>query len=117
MSMYFCSRKPALRRSIEPSQFTSWAFTENLRRLGLVASMGTPGDCYDNAPMESFWGSMQIELLNRQKWRTHLELAIAIADYIENFYNPSRRHSSLSYLTPNEFEGLHPTPVQPASLS
>jgi transposase InsO family protein len=60
---------------------------------------------------------MQIELLNRQKWRTHLELAIAIADYIENFYNPSRRHSSLSYLTSNEFEGLHPTPVQPASLS
>jgi transposase InsO family protein len=106
-----------LLRSIEPSQFTSWAFTENLRRLGLVASMGTPGDCYDNAPMESFWGSMQIELLNRQKWRTHLELAIAIADYIENFYNPSRRHSSLGYLTPNEFEGLHSTPVQPASLS
>jgi putative transposase len=103
--------------SDQGAQFTSWAFTENLRRLGLVASMGTPGDCYDNAPMESFWGSMQIELLNRQKWRTHLELAIAIADYIENFYNPSRRHSSIGYLTPNEFEDLHSTPVPPASLS
>ena len=67
--------------------------------------------------MESFWGSMQIELLNRQKWRTHLELAIAIADYIENFYNPSRRHSPIGYFTPNEFEDLHSAPVQPASLS
>jgi putative transposase len=72
------------------SQFTSWAFTENVRRLGLISSMGTVGDCYDNAPMESFWGSMQIELLNRQKWRTNLELAIAMADYIEHFYNCDR---------------------------
>jgi transposase InsO family protein len=48
-----------------------------------------------NAPMESFWGSMQSELLNRQKWRTKLELALAMADYIEHFYNCDRRHSSL----------------------
>lgn len=89
------------------SQFTSWAFTENVRRLGLTSSMGTVGDCYDNAPMESFWGSMQIELLNRQRWRTNLELAVAIADYIEHFYNPTRRHSALGYLTPNEFDDLH----------
>ena len=75
------------------------------------------GDCYDNAPTESFWGSMQIELLNRQKWRTKLELAIAIADYIEHFYNPARRHSSLGYLTPNEFDKLHSTPIHRASLS
>jgi len=90
-------------------------FTENVRRLGLVSSMGTVGDCYDNAPMESFWGSMQIELLNRQKWKTKIELSIAIADYIENFYNPIRRHSSIDYLTPNEFEDLHLT--QPAATS
>ena len=89
------------------SQFTSWAFTENVRRLGLVSSMGTAGDCFDNAPMESFWGSMQIELLNRQRWRTNLELAIAIADYIEHFYNSTRRHSALDYMTPNEFDDLH----------
>ncbi|HXW79061.1 MAG TPA: IS3 family transposase [Acidimicrobiales bacterium] len=60
-----------------------------------------------NAPMESFWGSMQVELLDRQRWRTNLELAVAIADYIENFYNPSRRHSALNYLTPDEYEELH----------
>ncbi len=94
------------------TQFTSWSFTENVRRLGLVGSMGTAGDCYDNAPMESFWGSMQIELLNRKRWRTNLELALAIADYIENFYNPTRRHSSLGYLTPTEFEDLHSPQTQ-----
>jgi putative transposase len=94
------------------SQFTSWPFTENVRRLGLLGSMGTAGDCYDNAPMESFWGSMQIELLDRQPWRTNLELAVAIADYIEPFYNPTRRHSALGYLTPNEFEALHSTEPQ-----
>lgn len=91
------------------SQFTSWAFTENIRRYGLLGSMGTVGDCYDNAPMESFWGSMQIELLNRQRWITIVELSVAMADYIENFYNRERRHSSLNYLTPNEFEDLHLT--------
>ena len=95
------------------SQFTSWAFTENVRRLGLIASMGTVGDCYDNAPMESLWGSMQIELFNRQRWRTNIELAVAIADYIEHFYNSARRHSALGYLTPNEFEDLHS--AQPAA--
>ena len=58
------------------------------------------------APIESFWGSMQIELLNRKKWMTYVELATAMADYIVNFYNPFRRHSSLKYLTPDEFEAL-----------
>ena len=93
------------------SQFTSWAFTENVRRLGLVGSMGTVGDCYDDAPMESFWGSMQIELLNRQSWHTKVELAAAISEYIQ-FYNSARRHSSLNYLTPDEFEVLHSTQSQ-----
>ena len=84
--------------------------------MGLIGSMGTVGDCYDNAPMESFWGSMQVELLNRQRWRTNLQLAVAMADYIENFYNPTRRHSALGYLTPNEFEDLH-SPQPQATLS
>jgi putative transposase len=99
------------------SQFTSWAFTENVRRLGLISSMGTVGDCFDNAPMESFWGSMQIELLNRQHWRTNLQLAAGIADYIENFYNVARRHSTLNYLTPTEFEDLHSADIHQAELS
>jgi putative transposase len=94
------------------TQFTSWGFTENVRNYGLMGSMGTIGDCYDNAPMESFWGSMQIELLNRQKWRTKIELSIAMADYIVHFYNDERRHSSIDYLTPTEFEDLQLTQTQ-----
>jgi transposase InsO family protein len=89
------------------SQFTSWAFSENVRRLGLVSSMGTVGDAYDNAPMESFWGTVQIELLNRQRWRSTVELSVALVDFFENFYNATRRHSSLGYLTPNEFSDLY----------
>ncbi len=57
---------------------------------------------------------MQVELLNRKRWRTNVELAIAITDYIEHFYNSARRHSSLGYLTPDEFEALHSNKTQAA---
>lgn len=56
--------------------------------------------------MESFWGTMQIELLNRKAWTMKIELSLAMADLIVNFYSQERRHSSLDYLTPNEFEEL-----------
>jgi transposase InsO family protein len=105
-----------LRRLAESTQFTSWSFTQNLKHHELLGSMGTIGDCFDNSPMESFWGSMQIELLNRKKWMTYVELATAMADYIVNFYNPLRRHSSLSYLTPDEFEALSSGPNQARTL-
>jgi putative transposase len=59
---------------------------------------------------------MQVALLNRKRWRTNVELAIAMADYIEYFYNSARRHSSLCYLTPDEFEAPHSTQTQ-ATLS
>jgi transposase InsO family protein len=97
--------KDTVLHSDQGSNFTSWSFTQNLKHHKLLGSMGTVGDCFD-APMESFWGSMQIELLNRKKWMTYVELASAIADYIVNFYNPMRRHSSLGYLTPEEFEAV-----------
>jgi putative transposase len=86
------------------TQFTSWVFTEQIRSAGLMPSFGTVGDGLDNAMMESFWGSMQIELLNRQRWKTRVELANAMFDYIEIFYNRQRRHSGLGYRTPIEFE-------------
>jgi len=60
---------------------------------------------------------MQIDLLNRQRWRTKMDLALAMAEYIEDFYNPARRHSSLGYLTPNEFEDVHSNPSMQATLS
>jgi len=85
-------------------QFTSWAFTNKIRASGLMPSFGRVGDCYDNSMMESFWSSMQIELLNRKKWRTRVDLANAIFEYIEIFYNRTRRHSQLAYATPIEHE-------------
>jgi len=88
-------------------QFTAWAFTTNLRTSGLRLSMGTVGDCYDNALIESFWGRMQTELFNTRTWSTVEQLSVAIADYIENFHNTRRRHSALDMLTPTEFETLN----------
>jgi transposase InsO family protein len=86
------------------TQFTAWAFTERARQSGLVPSMGSIGDCYDNAMIEAFWSRMQVELLNTRRWKTRVELANAIFEYIEIFHNRRRRHSSLGMLTPIEFE-------------
>jgi transposase InsO family protein len=71
--------------------------------------MGSIGDCYDNAVIESFWGRMQTELLNRQRWRTCIELANAIFEDLEIFHNRRRRHSALVMRTPIEYETPHPT--------
>ena len=85
-------------------QFTSWAFSQRVRENGLAPSMGAVGSAYDNSMMESFWGRMQVELLNRHKWKTRIELATAIHDYIELWHNTRRRHSALGMLTPTEIE-------------
>ena len=71
---------------------------------GLVPSMGSVGDCYDNAVIESLWGRMQTELLNRRRWRTRIELANAIFEYLEILHNRQRHHSALGMLSPVEFE-------------
>jgi len=96
-----------LLRLVESGQFTSWAFTRRALDSGLLASMGSVGDCYDNAMIESFWSRMQVELLNRKRWNTRVELATAIFEYLEIFHNRQRRHSSLGMLTPIEFEARH----------
>jgi transposase InsO family protein len=69
--------------------------------------MGSIGDCYDNAVIESLWGRVQVELLNRRRWRTRLELATALFEYLEIFHNRRRRHSTLGMRTPIEYERLH----------
>ena len=76
-------------------QFTSWALTDRAKRSRLVPSMGSIGDD-DNAVIESFWGRIQTELLNRKRWKTRIELANAIFDYLEIFHNRQRRHSALA---------------------
>ena len=85
-------------------QFTSWAFSQKVRDVGIAPSMGAVGSAYDNAMVEAFWGRMQVELLNRHRWKTRIELATAIHDYIEQFHNTRRRHSALGMRTPAEAE-------------
>jgi putative transposase len=89
------------------TQYTSWAFGQRLRAAGLLPSMGTIGDCYDNSMMESFWGTLQLEVLDTRIWETRDELANAIFEWIECWYNTERRHSSLRMLRPVEFEALY----------
>jgi transposase InsO family protein len=95
--------------SDQGSQFTSWAFTRRALDSGLMPSMGAVGSCFDNAMIESFWSRMQVELLDRKRWRTRVELANAIFEYLEIFHNRQRRHSALGMLTPVEFETRHKT--------
>lgn len=107
LDMAIRNRRPAAGGIVHAdhgTHFTSWVFGEKIRPSGLLPSFGSIGDGLDNAMMESFWSSMQIELLDRQKWKTRVELAIAIFDYIEIFHNRQRRHSALDYRTPIEYE-------------
>jgi transposase InsO family protein len=96
--------KSTVIHSDQGTQFTSWAFTRRAIDSGLLPSMGSVGDCFDNALMEAFWSRMQVELLDRKRWSTRVELANAIFEYLEIFHNRQRRHSSLGMLTPVEFE-------------
>lgn len=96
-------------------QFTSWAFSERIRDAGIAPSMGSVGSAFDNAMMESFWARMQVELFNRRKWKTRIELASGIHDYIELWHNTHRRHSALGILIPFEIEAAW-TAVENGSL-
>ena len=100
-------RQSTILHSDHGSQFTSWAFGRRLVDAGIVPSMGSIGDCYDNSLVESFWGTMQLELLDSKIWRTRTELATAIFEWIECWYNPLRRHSSIGMLSPADYEAAH----------
>lgn len=93
-----------LRRPIEFAQYTSLRFGRRLREAGIAASMGSRGDCFDNAPAESFWATLQTELLDKQVYLTRVAARMAIFDFIEAFYNRQRRHSALGNHSPEEFE-------------
>jgi putative transposase len=97
----------AVHHSDQGSQYTSFAFTRRLAAEGLVASMGTIGDALDNAMCESLIGTMKIEKLNRQPWRSVEDVRAAVVEWIETWYNRRRRHSSLGYLSPLEYESQH----------
>src|SRR5690606_2809199 len=86
------------------AQYTSWVFGHRLRQAGLLGSMGRVASSVDNALIESFWSTMQRELLDRHDWQTRTELASAMFEWIEAFYNPRRRHSDAHerQLPPNQ---------------
>jgi transposase InsO family protein len=103
----FDRREPTASTVIHGDQgtpFCSWAFTRRAQESGLLPSVGAVGSCFDNALMEAFWSRVQVELLDRQTWRTRLQLANALFEYLEIFHNRTRRHSALGMLTPVEFE-------------
>jgi len=89
------------------SQYTSWTFGHRLRQAGLLGSMGRVASSVDNCLMESFFSTLQRELLDTRHWPTKSELAASIFEWIEAWYNPRRRHSSLDYLSPIQYEQQH----------
>ena len=90
----------------------SLGFGQACQQGGIARSMGSKGDCYDNALAETFFATLKKELVHRSSWPTRRELQSAVFDYIEAFYNPHRRHSTLDYLSPVEYEQrAHVTPT------
>jgi hypothetical protein len=96
-----------LRRPIESAQFTAVLFGKRCAKAGIEISMGSVGDCYDNAVCETFHATIKKEKIYRQSWPTRAEARTAIFEYIEGWYNPRRRHSTLAYLSPTQFERQH----------
>ena len=86
------------------SQYTSIEFGKRCREAGVKPSMGSVGDCYDNAMCESFFASLECELIDRSKFRSQADARLAVFEYIEGWYNPHRLHSALGYLSPSAFE-------------
>lgn len=101
-----CLSPPLLHHSDQGSQYASQDFTAALHQLHFIQSMSRRGNCYDNAAMESFWATLKTECFHEQLPPSRDAARHMIFDYIETFYNPLRRHSSLGFLSPLQFENL-----------
>jgi putative transposase len=106
LNMALQQRKPkgVIHHSDQGSQYTSIAFGERCQKMGVRPSMGTVGDAYDNAMAESFFATLECELIDRRSWPTKTEARMALFTYIEGWYNPRRRHSALGQMSPANFE-------------
>jgi putative transposase len=106
LNMALTQRRPidVIHHSDQGSQYTSVAFGLRCKEAGVRPSMGSVGDAYDNAMCESFFATLECELLDRQKFRTKAEARMAIFQFIEGWYNPGRRHSALGYHSPINYE-------------
>jgi transposase InsO family protein len=109
LSMAIQQRRPngVIHHSDQGSQYTSLAFGKRCREAGLRPSMGSVGDCFDNALCESFFATLECELLDRETFRTQAEARLAVFQFIEGWYNPHRLHSSLGYMSPIQYELAH----------
>ena len=96
-----------LRRPVEYAQRACVAFGKRCDEMGIRPSMGTVGNAYDNAREESFFATLECELIDRRLWKTHTEARLAIFTWIEAWYNPHRRHSSFGQISPINFERLN----------
>jgi putative transposase len=107
LQMALARRRPdrgLIWHSDQGGQFVSLAFGQQARAAGIAQSMGSRGDCYDNAVAESFFATLKKELIHRRSWPTRAELRTEVFDYIEVFYNRERRHSTLGQLSPVNYE-------------
>jgi putative transposase len=106
LDMALRARRPrrVIHHSDQGSQYTSVAFGLRCREAGVQPSTGSVGDAYDNAFCESFFATLECELLDRQRFATQAAARLAVFDYIEGWYNPRRRHSALDYLSPLAYE-------------
>jgi putative transposase len=109
LDMALSQRRPegVIHHSDQGCQYTSIAFGQRCRQAGVRPSMGSVGDCYDNALCESFFATLECELLDRSRFANQTEARLAVFDYIEGWYNRHRRHSGILYLSPVEFERRH----------
>ena len=110
LEMALWNRRPApgvIHHSDHGCQYTSLAFGARCQDAGVIPSFGSRGDCYDNAITESFFATLECELLARHTFRTPTQARTALFDYIEGFYNSHRRHSALAYYSPAEYERAH----------
>lgn len=106
LEMALWRRRPGdvIHHSDQGCQYTSIAFGQRCRQAGVRPSMGSVGDCFDNAMCESFFATLECECLDRERFRTQREARMAVFDFIEGFYNPHRRHSALDYESPISYE-------------
>ena len=106
LEMAVRQRRPlgVIHHSEQGSQYTSLAFGKRCREAGVRPSMGSVGDAYDNALCESFFATLECELLDRHRFRSQQEAGRAVFEFIEGWYNPHRRHSSLGYTSPARYE-------------
>ena len=116
MALYLRRPRSVIHHSDQGAQYTALAFGKRCRQAGVRPSMGPTGSCYDNALCESFFASLECELLDRRTFQTHADARMAVFSYIEGWYNTHRRHSAIQYHSPITFERSTAQHVEPSTV-